>query len=239
MPSGILRALKVKSTEASNEQFATTANNSTTPPKAPKRSISLVLPDAPILSQGPICQSYPFESALFTAKSQSSEISENSGTTRNDNFGGGIKGKRQRRFTRTWLLGHRKTPSKPISEEAALADGSCFLNSSDTPRCLSPVPNNLGLRDRTETVSTDHKECQLVSKFALENTSGSRNSAARIIVASLKFPMDFALHVAKGFHNAPKLYGDDTVRSFQKINGLKTGLKTSGRVCTSLSLNIC
>lgn len=238
MPNGIFRALKVKSAETSDEQFTTTNNNNTTPLKAPKGSTSLILPEEPSLSQGPIRQSYSLESALFTTKSKSNEILENSGTTWNDTFGAGIKRKRQRRLRRAWLLGHRKTPSKPVSKEVALTDNSCFLNSSDTPRCLSPVPNNLGLRDRTDTASTDHKECQLASKFALEKTSGSRNSAARIMVASLKFPIDFALHVAKGFHNAPKLYGDDTVRSIQKINGLKTGLKSSGRVLLTLYIYV-
>lgn len=234
MPHGILRALKAKSEETSNEhKFATTNKSSITPLTAPKRSISLTSSGTPILYEGPSRESYSVESDLLTINSRSDEISRNSASTRNDTLNVGSKGKRQRRLRRTWALGHRKPPSQSCSKGVAPGDDSCYLDASDTPRCLSPVPNNLGLQGGAETLRTDHKKCQLASKFALEKASGSRNSAARILVASAKFPMDFALHIAKGFHNAPKLYGDDTVRSFQKIVGLKTGLKTSGRVLYS------
>ena len=47
---------------------------------------------------------------------------------------------------------------------------------------------------------------------------------------ALKMPMDFTLGLAKGFRNAPKLYGDDTVREADKITGVRSGLKTAGKV---------
>lgn len=40
--------------------------------------------------------------------------------------------------------------------------------------------------------------------------------------------MDFSLGLAQGFHNAPKLYGDD-VRPTQKITGFGSGLKAAGK----------
>lgn len=40
--------------------------------------------------------------------------------------------------------------------------------------------------------------------------------------------MDFSLGLAQGFHNAPKLYGDD-VRPAQKITGFGSGLKAAGK----------
>jgi len=43
-------------------------------------------------------------------------------------------------------------------------------------------------------------------------------------------PMEFTLSIAQGFHNAPKLYGDDTVRKQDKITGIQSGLKASGKV---------
>jgi hypothetical protein len=46
--------------------------------------------------------------------------------------------------------------------------------------------------------------------------------------------MDFTLGIAKGFHNAPKLYGDDTVRPQAKVTDLQSGLKAAGRVSKSL-----
>lgn len=41
--------------------------------------------------------------------------------------------------------------------------------------------------------------------------------------------MEFTLSLAKGFHNAPKLYGDDTVRKQEKITSFQSGLKAAGR----------
>lgn len=40
--------------------------------------------------------------------------------------------------------------------------------------------------------------------------------------------MDLALAVAQGFHNAPRLYGDTTVRRPTRISGYKSGFKAAG-----------
>lgn len=41
-------------------------------------------------------------------------------------------------------------------------------------------------------------------------------------------PMDLSLAIAQGFHNAPRLYGDDTVRRPTRISGFQSGLKAAG-----------
>ncbi|POS86223.1 hypothetical protein EPUL_000395, partial [Erysiphe pulchra] len=46
--------------------------------------------------------------------------------------------------------------------------------------------------------------------------------------AIIKAPMDLSLAVSQGFHNAPRLYGDRTVRRPVRITGLKSGLKAAG-----------
>ncbi|KAI7411516.1 UDP-Glycosyltransferase/glycogen phosphorylase [Hortaea werneckii] len=51
----------------------------------------------------------------------------------------------------------------------------------------------------------------------------------RIVGAGLKSPMEFSVNMAKGFHNAPKLYGDDTVRKSDKVSGWRSGLKVAGK----------
>lgn len=40
--------------------------------------------------------------------------------------------------------------------------------------------------------------------------------------------MDLSLAIAQGFHNAPRLYGDDTVRTPIRITGIKSGLRAAG-----------
>ncbi len=67
------------------------------------------------------------------------------------------------------------------------------------------------------------------SKLTLENANRARKGVSRIVGAGLKSPMDFTLAIARGFHNAPKLYGDDTVRPQEKVTDFQSGLKAAGR----------
>lgn len=46
----------------------------------------------------------------------------------------------------------------------------------------------------------------------------------------LVLPTDFTLSLSKGFHNAPKLYGDKTVESIPKVIGIKSGFRAAGKV---------
>lgn len=40
--------------------------------------------------------------------------------------------------------------------------------------------------------------------------------------------MDLSLAIAQGFHNAPRLYGDSTVRTVPHITGIRSGLRAAG-----------
>jgi hypothetical protein len=64
----------------------------------------------------------------------------------------------------------------------------------------------------------------------LENAVGAGKGISRIIGAGMKSPMDFTLGLARGFHNAPKLYGDDTVRPQEKVTDFQSGLRAAGKV---------
>ncbi|KAI0125859.1 hypothetical protein BJ170DRAFT_685101 [Xylariales sp. AK1849] len=50
-----------------------------------------------------------------------------------------------------------------------------------------------------------------------------------IMAVGLKMPVTFTHGLAKGFHNIPRLYGDETVREPEKITGAKSGLTTAGK----------
>jgi len=52
---------------------------------------------------------------------------------------------------------------------------------------------------------------------------------ARLVGTSLRTPMDVTLGVAQGFHNAPRIYGDETVRQPENITGFKSGLAAAGK----------
>ena len=67
-------------------------------------------------------------------------------------------------------------------------------------------------------------------QISLDAAVGAGKSIKQIVGAGLKSPMDFTLGLARGFHNAPKLYGDDSVRQADKVTGLQSGLKAAGKV---------
>ncbi|KAI1633808.1 hypothetical protein F4809DRAFT_621879 [Biscogniauxia mediterranea] len=46
--------------------------------------------------------------------------------------------------------------------------------------------------------------------------------------AIVRAPVDLSLAVAQGFHNAPRLYGDDTVRRPIRVTGMRSGLRAAG-----------
>lgn len=74
------------------------------------------------------------------------------------------------------------------------------------------------------------------SNITLDSVIGAGKGISRIVGAGLKSPMDFSLGLARGFHNAPKLYGDDTVRPQEKVTDLQSGLKAAGKVSSSLTI---
>ncbi|KAI1261923.1 glycosyltransferase family 1 protein [Xylariaceae sp. FL1019] len=45
--------------------------------------------------------------------------------------------------------------------------------------------------------------------------------------AIARAPLDLSLAIAQGFHNAPRLYGDTTVRPLTRVTGMKSGLKAA------------
>jgi len=60
--------------------------------------------------------------------------------------------------------------------------------------------------------------------FALDSGKG----VSRIVGAGLKAPMEFTLGLSRGFHNTPKLYGDE-VRKEEKVTGIWSGMKAGGK----------
>jgi hypothetical protein len=74
-------------------------------------------------------------------------------------------------------------------------------------------------------VSTEGPDVPLPTAIVTEVRSGLRKSA----VALLTMPNDLHLAVAQGFHNAPRLWGDATVRKPTRITGIKSGLIAARR----------
>lgn len=68
-------------------------------------------------------------------------------------------------------------------------------------------------------------------KISPEDIISTGKGVGRVVSAGVGSYMNFTLALAKGFHNAPKLYGDTTVRPHEKISGFSSGLRVAGKVC--------
>lgn len=63
----------------------------------------------------------------------------------------------------------------------------------------------------------------------IDTALSTGKGVGRIADAGFRSPMEFTHALARGFHNAPKLYGDDTVRKSEHITDFRTGLKAAGK----------
>jgi UDP:flavonoid glycosyltransferase YjiC (YdhE family) len=55
------------------------------------------------------------------------------------------------------------------------------------------------------------------------------DGAAKSASALARTPVDLALALAQGFHNAPRLYGDGSVRRPTRVTGIRSGLRAARR----------
>ncbi|KFZ05117.1 hypothetical protein V501_08661 [Pseudogymnoascus sp. VKM F-4519 (FW-2642)] len=76
-----------------------------------------------------------------------------------------------------------------------------------------------------DSVLTAENPHGCADEIAGDITGGLRKSGRAII----KTPIDLSTAVAQGFHNAPRLYGDETVRRPTRITGIQSGLKAGGK----------
>lgn len=63
----------------------------------------------------------------------------------------------------------------------------------------------------------------------LDTAMGTGKGVAKIVGAGFKSPMDFTQGLAKGFHNAPKLYGDK-VRKPDQVTDFRSGVMAATKV---------
>ncbi|KAL8935711.1 MAG: hypothetical protein Q9216_005294, partial [Gyalolechia sp. 2 TL-2023] len=118
-------------------------------------------------------------------------------------------------------------PSEPRSNGSAMdwsrgkSMAQSLCNSASRPS--SPARFSI---DSSNRRSLSESPSGIVS---LDTAVDTGKGIGRIVGAGLKSPMDFTLSLARGFHNAPKLYGDDMVRHPDKVTGIRSGFKAAGK----------
>lgn len=96
-----------------------------------------------------------------------------------------------------------------------------------SPRTSETSRHNIGVHPAPNP-EHDHliDPVDRVPNSALER---AEEGISRIAITALRPPMDFSMALARGFHNAPKIYGDDTVRPSTKVDDFKSGLSAAGK----------
>jgi hypothetical protein len=95
---------------------------------------------------------------------------------------------------------------------------------SDDSFIPTPPSRSSTILDRTDPTSPLSFEA--LSKH--RPTKAGRD-AAHVGEFLLKAPMDLISNISSGFHNAPRLYGDTTVRQTESITGFQSGAKAAGK----------
>lgn len=135
----------------------------------------------------------------------------------------------------TATLGKEATPASSRS-------GSTFNLQESLAKIQSPSPSGsrsgslaAGQNDQGRSPSPgqgrkpDEAKAAKDPRKYMETAMGSAEGVQRIVGAGFKSPMDFTMNLSKGFRNAPKLYGDDSVRKPEKVTDFKSGIRAAGR----------
>ncbi|KAI0901577.1 glycosyltransferase family 1 protein [Annulohypoxylon nitens] len=146
-------------------------------------------------------------------------------------------------------------PGEPITGIVASlvgTVGNVFAGIGSVPYRLAKAANRRAERRRKKEKKVRQRQEALVGRsagFPFENASSStattpasgalehsheeylneiEEGAGRTGRALAHAPVDLFLSLAQGFHNAPRLYGDDTVRRPIRVTGIRSGLKAAG-----------
>lgn len=115
----------------------------------------------------------------------------------------------------------KKTEGEPTNGPGAAPD-TTHANDSSAPtgdaRPSGPQHTDTSTTQGT-TMSADPEE-----PLAKELAEDAGHGLAKTTAALLGGPLDLSLAIAQGFHNAPRLYGDATVRKPVRITGFHSGL---------------
>jgi UDP:flavonoid glycosyltransferase YjiC (YdhE family) len=203
-PVEVLKSLKIASTEVKNsqklEKSSTTSPTDSTPISKSSQSSTSDLS----LKQN---QSRPSLKSEH-ASEESTASAETDATLQNTNAESAVENA-------------TPTASRTASTVLSPFDSNHRRWSKQGSRSNSPGP-------QPHRQSSSHAG-DAIGHLTMEGAVGGARAIGRIASAGMKSPLDFTMGLAKGFHNAPKLYGDDTVRQSGKVTGFGSGLKEAAK----------
>jgi len=124
----------------------------------------------------------------------------------------------------------RGRPSSMADALHSLSDGSRPRSPSQSPHPASSSPHRK--ESKASKASSKAAQCSTAAAHyapdPLDTIYGTGKGISKIVGVGLKSPLDFTMAVSKGFHNAPRIYGED-VRQVDRVTGVKSGLRTAGK----------
>lgn len=115
---------------------------------------------------------------------------------------------------------HEKT--KTLSENKLCQDGASSVPQHG-PGAVTPAHDDARDPDTASLQTATTGGTQDTSGYMDDVGRGALKSAQAIASA----PIDLSVALAQGFHNAPRLYGDDTVRRPPRVTGIRSGLRAA------------
>ncbi|KAI2631540.1 family 1 glycosyltransferase [Hypomontagnella submonticulosa] len=126
------------------------------------------------------------------------------------------------------------------SESSRMGRRSASLASPDQSQTSLHVQESLARVRSTSNLSSQSTPTSHIGSSSMGNSSKDydllRQTSAhtskgfgRIVKAAIESPMEISVSITKGFHNVPKLWGDETVRPQEKVSDLKSGVKAIGK----------
>ena len=84
--------------------------------------------------------------------------------------------------------------------------------------------------EKSSINSSKSRSLNMVGSAAKGVGVGLVKGTSLAVLHAATTPLDVIAATTRGLHNAPKLYGDDTVRPIDRINGFGSGMKVAGKV---------
>jgi hypothetical protein len=110
-----------------------------------------------------------------------------------------------------------------------LPEGSRPRSTSRGRSASSPHRRSSSISKKPSHTSTWTEGTHSAGPDLLDTAYGTGKGISKISGSLLKSPMDLLLGVSKGFHNMPKLYGEE-VRQTDRVTGIKSGFRVAGKV---------
>lgn len=123
--------------------------------------------------------------------------------------------------------------SNDVLEEESESDEE-MVDAQSQPDEIGMFPDTIDRRRSLQLENTQTMGDEIIPShthnFFVEAASHGRRMSMKFINLVIWLPTDLSLSLAKGFHNAPKLYHDPMVKSTPKVKSVRSGFRAAGKV---------